>query len=447
MKSILFIQPYLGPEMSLVVPLGIGYLGKYLIDKKIPVDILDLNLYSNPWEKLKYKLSNSSYGFISISLRNIDSLIRDSYENYYQLFRYLMDIIAKYKSGETIIIGGAGFSIFPIEIMSEFEIIDYGIISEDCETLYNLINNNSNKESLQGIVYRDNNKIVINPLNSEYDLSKLPDDPWSILPMSRYVNSNFAVGVICKLGCESNCAYCTYPHISGRHIRKRSFIEVVDDIELLINKYQAKTIYLIDSVFNYPYEHAEKICLEILHRKLRIQWSTAWDLSFFDENLLNLAYASGCSTFSFSPDGFTNSTMRKMGKRCTVTHLNDNLRLFKKYPKIPVSYNFFMNPIGVKNIEYFRLYAYYRKIKRMKNASINIWLMRILPYTPLYSVALKKGYIDKNTPLLLSSNEINPDRLFWLYFDNRLSKRVHNVIYLHFKNKDSKDYLSSKKYE
>ena len=55
MTSILFIQPYLGPEMSLVVPLGIGYLGKYLKDRHVDVDILDLNLFPNPWDILKKK--------------------------------------------------------------------------------------------------------------------------------------------------------------------------------------------------------------------------------------------------------------------------------------------------------------------------------------------------------------------------------------------------------
>lgn len=447
MTSILFIQPYLGPEMSLVVPLGIGYLGKYLKDRHVDVDILDLNLFPNPWDILKKKISNSSYDYISISLRNIDSLMWDSYENYYELFRKLICIISERKSNETLLIGGAGFSIFLTEIMSEFDVLNYGMISDDCETLYNLIVHNCNRELLPGIVYRKNNRIIINPLKEEYNLSKLPKDPWSILPMSSYVKSSFAVGVITKLGCELNCSYCTYPHISGRHFRSRPVDDIIDDLELLQNKYQAKTIYLIDSVFNYPRNYAETICHEIIRRNVSIQWASAWDLSSFDEDLLNLAYKSGCIAFSFSPDGFTNSTMRKMGKKCSVIHLNENIRLFKKYPQIPVSYNFFMNPIGIKNIEYVSLLVYYHRIKKMKNASFNIWLMRILPHTPLFKHALKKHYLTPSTSLIPETGKHGLNHLFWLHFDNSFSKYIHNLIYTHLKNSESKNYLSKEKYK
>jgi len=448
MTSILFIQPYLGAEVSLVVPLGIAYLGKYLQERKIHVDILDLNLFPNPWEILKDKMSRNTYDYISISLRNIDSLIWDSYENYYLLFCTMISVIAKQKRNETLLIGGAGFQIFPKEIMTKFNILDYGILSEDCETLYNLVCHSCNIELLPGVVYRRNNRIIINPLKEEFDLSKLPKDPWSMLPMNSYVNSNFAVGVITKLGCELNCAYCTYPHISGRHFRKRPVSDVIDDLELLQNKYHAKTVYLIDSVFNFPRDYSELICHEMIRRNINIKWTSAWDLAYFDEDILHLAHKSGCLTFSFSPDGFTNSTMKKMGKKCLTSHLNKNIQLFKKFPHIPVSYNFFMNPVGIKSIEYIFLLRYYYKIKKMKNASFNIWIMRILPHTPLYKYALDKNYLQKDSSLLPETeNKIEIDRLFWLCFNSEISKHIHRLIYDHLKNYEAQSYLSKEKYK
>ena len=71
-----------------------------------------------------------------------------------------------------------------------------------------------------------------------------------------------------KRGCPFNCIYCTYPIIEGRRVRLRSPKRICDEIESLV-KFGINNLFVVDNEFNFPVEHAQFVCHEIINRKLQ----------------------------------------------------------------------------------------------------------------------------------------------------------------------------------
>ena len=73
-----------------------------------------------------------------------------------------------------------------------------------------------------------------------------------------------------KRGCSFKCIYCTYPVIEGKKVRLRNPTLVCDEIEVMLEQ-GIDNIFFVDNTFNYPVDHAMKICLEIIDLILKVK--------------------------------------------------------------------------------------------------------------------------------------------------------------------------------
>jgi len=109
-----------------VYPLGLDYVAGSL-DSRYQVKIVDLNDFSHP-ETLEAMIKEFSPDFAGISIRNIDNTdvlnCRSFLPEYQNLIRQV-----KTNSQAKIILGGSGFTIFPVEFMQALD-ADYGIVGE-----------------------------------------------------------------------------------------------------------------------------------------------------------------------------------------------------------------------------------------------------------------------------------------------------------------------------
>jgi len=122
--KILLINPnrMLNPP---VIPIGLEYLATALEKHNHDVNILDLCFASFPIKELKNILDKKSYDIVGLTIRNIDSCIYFNNEFYLPEFKKLIECVKKYEI--PVVLGGAGFSAMPNEIL-EYLQADYGII-------------------------------------------------------------------------------------------------------------------------------------------------------------------------------------------------------------------------------------------------------------------------------------------------------------------------------
>ena len=110
-----------------VIPIGLEYLATALEKYNHNVDILDLCFYSSPVKELEKQIYIKTNDIVGLTIRNIDTCHYFYNEFYLQEFKKLMEILKKQKL--PVILGGAGFSAMPNEIL-EYLQADFGIIGD-----------------------------------------------------------------------------------------------------------------------------------------------------------------------------------------------------------------------------------------------------------------------------------------------------------------------------
>lgn len=203
-----------------------------------------------------------------------------------------------------IAICGSHASVFPEQILSEYNFIDYVLIGEYEFILLELTNcleNNLGLESILGLAYRENDEIRINNLRPAIDnLDILPWPEREDIPIYNY-NDGFAglpipnVQMLASRGCPFQCTFCLWPQTIYREhkYRKRNPEDVVEEMEWLINNFDFKAVYFDDDVFNIDRNYVLSICREIKKRKIKIYWAVMARADLMDKELLEFMHETG----------------------------------------------------------------------------------------------------------------------------------------------------------
>lgn len=216
----------------------------------------------------------------------------------------IIRIIHQKLSDCQIALCGSHSSIFPEQILSQYNFINYILLGEYEYTLLNLVNHledNLSLESILGLAYCEDTKIKIN--NSRPTIENLDDLPWperEDVPIYKY-NDGFAglptpnVQMWTSRGCPFQCIFCLWPQtIYKEHrYRKRNPIDVVNEMEYLIRKFDFKAVYFDDDLFNIDRYHVLSICEEIEKRGIKIPWAVMARADLMDEELLESMSCAG----------------------------------------------------------------------------------------------------------------------------------------------------------
>ncbi|GAH48994.1 unnamed protein product, partial [marine sediment metagenome] len=115
--------------------------------------------------------------------------------------------------------------------------------------------------------------------------------------------------------CPYMCTYCS-KSVFGNKLRVRDPVRFVDEIEYLHRHYNIKEFQIADDNFSFYYDHAMKICKEILKRNLKISWTLPNGVRAdrMDSELLKQMKQSGCYYMAFGFE-FGSSRILKIVKK------------------------------------------------------------------------------------------------------------------------------------
>ena len=393
-----------------VYPLATS-LSKPYIERHLPqcrVDVLDLNMISD--EELISYLQSDKPHYICVSIRNVDganSLDRRAFFDGYK------DVIDKIRdvSHSPLIIGGAGFSIFPEQFIDELG-ADYGIEGEGeaalCELLDSLINNkatNSIERVIERGGQRNNGCSYIKHTRAEYD-DHLVQYYWKHSGM---------LNIQTKRGCPYNCIYCTYPQIDGRMVRTMDIDSLVDTIARMKRDYGVNYWFFTDSVFNINNEFNDELCNALVKQDLGISWGAYFSPSNITDEQMELYKRSGLTHIEFGTESFCDETLSAYGKRFSF---DDVLRSSELALKHNVFYSHFMILAGWGESRQ-QLYTTIENSRHLRHTVIFPYVgMRIYPDTLLYERALEDGVIDSSTDMLMPQYYVQKE------FDLHETKRL-----------------------
>ncbi len=307
-------------------PLGLAYIAAMLREKKgYEVSILDLNVQENIWEEI-------SKGWDIIGLSGDTSR--------YPIAMKIAKKIKQYYKSPIIIMGGPHVSFFVKETL-DTKVVDYIVRGEGEIITLNLIDAIRNKKdlhSIDGIAFREDDNIVeTKPFPIIRDVDSIPLPARDLLPMERYRTLQFEgkpiTTVLTSRGCPFNCYFCSSSQFFGLKWRTRSIKSIVDEIELLVNKYNYYRFAFIDDNFTLNPKRVIQISKEILDRGLDIKW---WAFSRVDEilkseEMVKWMARSGCKMLFLGIESVSEEILKEYNKRISAEDSVKAIELLRKY--------------------------------------------------------------------------------------------------------------------
>jgi len=298
-----------------VLPLGLGCVAASVQRAGYPVRVLNLQDQTEPLAAVQEIVEEFPPEVIGISVRNIDDQNRERPMFYLDSVKEIVSI-CRNTTRAVIVLGGAGYSIFPQSALDYLE-ADLGIQGEGEAAFLELLHRLRNKIGLSGIpglhFYCHGTQ---NPPERIDNLAvyplPLPDTHIRIPAMLEEEEIWFPVQT--RRGCPMDCNYCSTASIEGRTIRKYPPEKVVEMISRYVDA-GFDRFFFVDNTFNFPPSYAKTLCDRLISADLKIIWRCILYPWKVDETLAEKMALAGCREVSFGFESGSIKILRNMNKR------------------------------------------------------------------------------------------------------------------------------------
>lgn len=386
--------------------MGLAYLAACLQDHEVKA--FDPNAGTDPYGEMSRRLSYFMPDVVGISLRNIDTCLYQDPFVYLASLSPTLELIRKEIPKAKIFIGGAGFSIYAADVMKRFPSIDFGLLLEAEESFPAVLKDLDHPEQVPGIYFRSNGHIRLSSPPKLPDFDALPSPKWDVVDLEPYKGNLDTFGVQAKRGCGLKCAYCTYYYLNGSHYRLRSPEKLVSEIAKVIKDHRIDHFIFVDSIFNIPPAHAEAICRELIRQKVSVPWTAWYNERVFDLDFFRLAKEAGCRYYSFSPDAYSDRSLKLLHKNLKVEDIKRVYHLALTEKDVYFGFNFFVNPPGQTYFDFIRLMLFYIRARvslRGRLYGFGLSNIRIEPNSEMFEIAKRDGVVNPDVDLLAETSE------------------------------------------
>lgn len=215
--------------------------------------------------------------------------------------------------------------------------MDIAVRSEGERTIVDLLGaleTGRNLESVQGILFRQGDRIIRTPdreliqdLDSlcfphEYAKDVLKDyDKFSIYHFHR---------IYATRGCPYNCFFCGSRYIWGRKVRFRSPENVAKEIQAL-QRLGLHHIHFDDDTFGVNSQYIRALCHAIKTQCPGITWSCEIHVKLVNEENVAVMKEAGCNRIQLGLESGNDEMLRKIRKGITTKEALTAIQIIKKY--------------------------------------------------------------------------------------------------------------------
>lgn len=323
-----FNEPYLHEFDRPRQPLDLAILASLLLEKGHHAKIIDAFVSKIKPENIK----NIGYsdlfviataGFDRWQCPNLD---------YSDAIETINELKKVYPMSKVAVIGPHG-TVRPKELLS-YENIDFVIRGEPEITFMDLVKNLDNPEKVKtGLCYKNGKELVINSMGIfAEDLDKLPMPAYHLLEMEKYEhsmlkNKNFSI-VITSRNCPFGCKFC-FREMYGKGYRTRSPKFIVEELNLLQNKFNVNSIYFQDLEFCLDKKRIMEICNMIIENSIILEWGCTTRVTSVDEELLKKMKEAGCRFIAYGLETADEEVLNNLNKGITLEKVRDAVRITK----------------------------------------------------------------------------------------------------------------------
>ena len=301
------------------------------------------------------------------------------------------DVVANCRkySDATIVLGGAGYSIFPQATLDFLE-ADIGIQGEGESAFLTLLKRLGDKKDLSEIpglyLPGQTSRSESGYIKSLTDIP-LPLPDVHLSTPSTLKDQEIWIPFQSRRGCPMDCSYCSTATIEGRIIRKHDPKKLIEAIA----KYTdigLDHFFFVDNTFNLPSAYANTLCEQLISSKLKITWRCILYPWKVDDELVEKMAKAGCKEVSLGFESGSEKILAKMNKKYLPADVRQISERLKKFGIGRMGFLLFGGPGENKETANESLeFADSLDLEAMK---ITVGI-RIYPQTSLAQTAIKEG--------------------------------------------------------
>ena len=316
-----------GLERENSFPLGLGYIAAVL-DASHKVKVIDVRAEKLGDDSLREAISKIAPRIVGITSMTIA----------FSRAIEIAQMVKQINNDTVVVVGGAHSNVWP-DYPLKYDCFDISVYGEGERTaieLWDKIERGESYEDIKGIAFRKDGEVIVNQRREFIvNLDELPFPARHLFPMSKYQDeSNLYVSPVCSIGtsrgCPFSCAFCSSNVSFGRRYRFRSPKNVVDEIELLINEYNARGIYFREDLFTVNAKKVIATCDEIKKRGLNFKWECESRVDTVNEEMLRAMKSAGCEYIWFGVESASQEMLDYLNKQITISQVKEAYNLCKK---------------------------------------------------------------------------------------------------------------------
>jgi anaerobic magnesium-protoporphyrin IX monomethyl ester cyclase len=228
-----------------------------------------------------------------------------------------------------IVVGGNHISAMPEETLKEFTAFDIGVIGEGEETIKEICDGLP-LESIKGIAYRKNDKIIINERRPPIcNLDSLPYPARDLIDMNKYKGASTPgfsreflriTEIYANRGC--NWGLCTFCCSMKMHekFRERSIDNIIGEMKECIEKYDINHFTIEDDTLTTSKERTLEFCKKA--NDLKVRWDCDSRVTI-DKEMIQAMKDAGCKKIAFGVESGSQRVLQLVKKGITVKQIKD----------------------------------------------------------------------------------------------------------------------------
>jgi hypothetical protein len=247
-----------------------------------------------------------------------------------------------------ILLGGIAATLSPQDMLNQYEEIDFIVAGERELTLLETTERLRKGERINNVlgIYSRDFEFAPRPLMPDLDiLGNIIHDGLEESLCGKEPEERVAY-LINGRGCYANCSFCAVPefyrHTLGRRWRGRSVEAVVDELQLLEDRFQIRRFAFQDDNFFGPgpagQERARQFAAEVLRRDLEIKYFISCRLNDINAETFSIMKESGLSRIGVGVESVNQQSLRLFEKGYMVDTIYPTLDLIEEL-RLPCEVN------------------------------------------------------------------------------------------------------------
>jgi anaerobic magnesium-protoporphyrin IX monomethyl ester cyclase len=366
------------------IPLGLGYLAAVAQKAGHEITIIDCQAEKLTLEVFRSRIEKVPSDVIGVTSTTL-------------LYKSAMQLVAIAKQVQPqalTVLGGSHGTFWDENALNEYPSLDLIVRGEGERTFVELLDKLQTRSSLDnvlGITFRREDKVIRTPSRPYIeDLDSLPFPAHDLMPLEGYKHEGkILFPLVTSRGCVYWCDFCSTVRMFGRGYRWRSAKNVVDEIELVHDKYGVDQVTFYDDAFSVDRERVMKICGEIRSRRLDMTWDCGTRVDMVDRELMTAMRDAGCFCVWLGVESGSEKILGAMNKSIKLEQTRKAFKTANKVGLMTIA----NTVIGFPGETEETARETVRFIKELNPDSVGFYVATPYPGTPMYEQVKQKGWL------------------------------------------------------